>query len=288
MHKARTQIIGILNVTRDSFSDGGRWLAPEDALARAWELAAAADVIDIGAESTHPDAEDVSAEEEIRRLAPVVTALRAQGGGRGVRISVDCYKPEVIAAMLELGVDMINDVTGVADRSAARLLAGSDVDVIVMHNRSPRARAEHAPAAAGEMVAAVIGFFRARVAQLEEAGVAPQRLILDPGMGLFLSADPADSIAVLRAVPRIATLDGWRPGQRWRVCVSTSRKSFIGALLGPRGGPPRQVEARGAGTLATELYAAARGVDFIRTHDAQALRDALTLWAHLAVESADG
>jgi dihydropteroate synthase type 2 len=265
------QTLGIVNVTRDSFSDGGRFLTPERALAHARELVAnGADIIDLGAESTHPDAEDVSAGEEIARLTPLVGPLKAAG----VRVSVDTYKPAVMRAMLGLGVDFINDVTGLRDPQAATVLRDAAARIIVMHSTASGARAERGDVGPASIVDRIVTFFERRVAELAAAGLARDRLILDPGMGFFLSRDPQVSLTVLRNLDRIRALG-------LPVCVSTSRKSFIGALLGSASAP-RPVDERGAGTLATELWAASQGVDYIRTHDVRALRDALTLWNSVA------
>lgn len=265
------QILGILNVTRDSFSDGGRFLAPEAALAHARRLLAdGADLIDVGGESTHPDAEDVSADEEITRLTPVIQALRAAG----VRVSVDTYKPAVIRAMLQMGVEIINDVTALRDPEAVAALRDSQARVILMHSTASGARAQRARVDPTTIVRRIVTFFEQRIAALEAAGVAPQRLILDPGMGFFLSRDPAVSITVLGHLARLADFGLPR-------CVSTSRKSFLGTLLGDAAGK-RPVSQRGAGTLASELWAAAVGVEFVRTHDVRALRDAVTIWNAIA------
>lgn len=299
-----TRIIGILNVTRDSFSDGGRYLEPEDALRRARQLLAdGADIIDIGAESSHPDAEDVSADEEIARLTPVIEALLKQrraaasrDDSAGFLLSVDTYKPEVMRHVLSLGVDLINDITGFRNTDAVAAVRDSPARLIVMHSRSRAARARrdsstppganrsapddrsasepsgqsHEVAAeirSREVVDALLSFFQSRVSKLVEAGIARERLILDPGMGFFLSSAPEPSLAVLANLSSLTALG-------LPVCISTSRKSFIGAVLGTRA-DPRPTDQRAAGTLATELYAVQQGATYLRTHDVRALRDAL-------------
>ncbi len=268
-------IVGILNVTRDSFSDGGRYLDPDTAVAHGLELSSAgAAIIDVGAESTHPDAHDVPDEEQIRRLAPVVRQLKAEG----VTVSIDTHRPAVMAAMLELGADWINDVTALADPEAVAVLRGSDARIVLMHAvRTPRgngggspARAEAIDTDADSIVPRIERFFRQRLDALTEAGISPERVVLDPGMGFFLGRDPAVSLRVLRALPKLGQLG--RP-----LWVSTSRKSFIGQVLGTPD-EPRPTDRRWAGTLATELWAAARGASYIRTHDVAALADAWRLW----------
>ncbi len=264
------QILGIVNVTRDSFSDGGAFITPEAAVRQAGQLAAdGAAFIDLGAESTHPDAEDVSAAEEVRRLTPVAGALKQDG----LRVSIDTYKPEVMGAMLELGVDMINDVTALADPAAVAVVRDANVPVILMHSTAQHARAERREVSAAGIVSRVVNFFRERIETLERVGVARERLILDPGMGFFLGQDPQVSVAMLRGLRELLQLG-------LPVCVSTSRKSFIGALIGgPEG--PRAPAQRGAGTLATELWALSQGAEYVRTHDVRALCDAGRLWKEL-------
>lgn len=268
-------VLGILNVTRDSFSDGGRFLAPAAAIAHARQLVAdGADFVDIGAESTHPDSENVPAEAEIARLAPIVDALIADG----IAVSVDTYKPAVMRAALERGVGIINDVTGLRDPENVAAVVDSNARVIIMHSTAQSARAERRAVAADTIVGRVIEFFAERVASLVAAGIARERLILDPGMGFFLGTDPEVSLAVLRAIPRLRE-------QGLPICISTSRKSFVGALLSDVA--PRPVAQRGAGTLATELWAAHAGAEFIRTHDVRALRDAEKIWKAIAGPRAD-
>ena len=265
-----SHILGILNITRDSFSDGGRYLDPDAALWHARRmLADGADVIDVGAESTNPDAEGVPAEEEIARLTPVVAALKADGA----RVSVDTHKAEVMRHVLALGADYINDVSALRDPDAVNAVRDSDAKLIIMHSTASRARAERVEIDATAIVDRIIAFFQMRMKELNAAGIARERLILDPGMGFFLGSNPATSTAVLRDLPRIAALG-------CPVLVSTSRKSFIGALLGSAN-QPRPVDQRAAGTLATELWSAQHGAAYIRTHDVRALRDALNLWRAL-------
>ncbi len=270
---AITKILGIVNLTRDSFSDGGEYLAPEAALAHARRLIAdGADAVDLGAESTHPDSEDVPPDVEIERLTPVIEQLVSDG----IAVSVDTYKPAVIRHVLRLGVDYINDITALCDPESVAAVRDSDARLIIMHSRSSAARAERGEADPATIVDEIIAFFEQRIAELNAAGVSRERLILDPGMGFFLGGNPRASLAVLREQERLQTFG-------LPVLISTSRKSVIGALLDSES-TPRPVTERAAATLATELWSALHGAAYIRTHDARALRDALALWQAIEPE----
>lgn len=256
------RILGVVNVTPDSFSDGGLYLDPERAAARAREQwAAGADWADLGPASSHPAAPATSAAEELRRLAPVLDRLE----GEGRRLSVDSFLPETQRYALARRVGMLNDVRGFPDPALYPALAAADSLLVIMH-AWPRGEERPEPA---RLLARIEAFFAARMAALEKAGVARARLILDPGMGFFLSSDPAPSLAVLRG------LRGLRERLGAPLLIGVSRKGFLGELTG------RPVNERGAATLAAELFAAEQGVDFIRTHDVAALRDALRVQAAL-------
>lgn len=259
---APVRIFGICNVTRDSFSDGGRALDPEAAGSHALALhAAGADFVDVGAESTHPDAEDVPDDEEIRRLAPVIEALH----GVGARVSVDTWKPEVMADALARGVEVINDVRALRTPGAVEAVRDAEARIVLMHSVARAGRAGRDPAPpAGETVPRILAFFEERIATLTAGGIDRGRLILDPGMGFFLGDSPGPSLEVLAGLPRLAALG-------LPLLVSTSRKSFLGAVL------DRPVAERGPATLATELHARRMGVDYVRTHDVAALVDAVRI-----------
>lgn len=268
------RIFGIVNVTRDSFSDGGRFLAPEQALSRADELlAAGADVIDLGAESTHPDAEDVSAAEEIARLQPLVQQLVA----RGVSVSIDTCKPQVMQHLAGLGASWWNDVHGLRGDGALQVAAAlpSNVRFIVMFSRSAGARAERrvAQASPAQVFDQLLAFCAERLQRCAAVGIAAERLVFDPGMGFFLGPDAAPSLYVLRHLAELRRFS-------CPLLVSVSRKSFLGELTGAA------VDRRGAATLAAELAAVRNGADFVRTHDVAALRHALTVTR--AIEAAGG
>ncbi|MBL8749785.1 MAG: dihydropteroate synthase [Planctomycetes bacterium] len=255
-------VFGILNVTRDSFSDGGRYFDAAAAVAHAEELVAGgADVVDVGAESTHPDAEDVAPDEEIRRLGPVVAELVR----RGIAVSVDTRKPAVMRAMVGAGASWLNDVNGFrsADSMAAAAAAPRGVRFVAMFSRSATGRAERGDDR-GSVCAEVTAFFAERIAAFAKAGVDRDRLVLDPGMGFFLGRTPAPSLEVLRRLPELVAAGG-------PLLVSVSRKSFLGTIAG---GP---MADRGPATLAAETWAVRNGAAFVRTHDPRALRAALAV-----------
>ncbi|HTZ36587.1 MAG TPA: dihydropteroate synthase [Stellaceae bacterium] len=260
-------LLGIVNLTEDSFSDGGRHLDPAAAIAAARRLAAAgAAVIDLGAAASNVAAKPVSPAEEIARLEPVVAALEADG----IAVSIDSFAPETQRFALRRGVAFLNDIEGFADPALYPSLAASRCRLVVMHAVQGRGRARQIAVPPAEIWDRILGFFAARIVELERAGIGRGRLVLDPGMGFFLSSDPAASLRVLAELGRLKRAFGLP------VLVSVSRKSFLGAVTGRRS--PREL---GAATLAAELYAAAAGVDFIRTHDPGALRDALAVTAAL-------
>jgi len=262
---------GIVNITEDSFSDGGRYLTPDAAIAHARALVRdGADAIDLGAASSNPDAKRVTSEEEIARLTPVVDALKNDG----TSISIDTFAPDVQRWALAQGVDYLNDVRGFPDAALYPLLADSDAKLIVMHavqDGGPASRTIRAPAA--DLPDRIISFFEQRIAALTHAGIARDRLILDPGMGLFLGTHADGSFTVLRKLNRINQTFGLP------VLVSVSRKSFLRRLTG------RSKDEAGAATLAAELFAASQGADYIRTHEPRPLKDALAVWRKLTSQA---
>ncbi|WP_298639629.1 dihydropteroate synthase [uncultured Cardiobacterium sp.] len=257
----RTNLMGVLNCTPDSFSDGGRYLDPAAALARARQMRdEGADIIDIGAESTRPGAREVPAAEEIARLTPIVQALVADGQ---CPISIDTKKTAVMAAMLDLGVDLINDVHGLEDDGAPALLARyPHVAICLMHMRGmPDTMQQHTDYA--DVVAEVDTYLHARVAACLDAGINADRLILDPGFGF--GKTPAQNMALIRDCRRFGH-------DRYPVLIGVSRKSTIGHYLG---GAP--VEARLYGSISLATLAAWQGAAIIRAHDIAATRDALRI-----------
>ena len=265
-------LFGIVNITEDSFSDGGRYLDPAAAIAHARALVAAgAEVIDLGAAASNVDAQPVSAAEEIRRLDPVIAALAAEG----IQISVDSFLPEVQRFALGRGIAFLNDIQGFPDPSLYPDLAAASCRLVVMHAVLGRGRAQRVELAADAVWDRIRYFFNERLAALERGGIARERLIVDPGMGLFLSSRPEASLRVLTGLGRLKR-DYGLP-----VLVSVSRKSFLRAITGRA-----FAGETGAATLAAEIYAAEMGADYIRTHDPGALADALKIMAALRSEAA--
>jgi dihydropteroate synthase type 2 len=270
VNNAAPCLFGIVNITEDSFSDGGQYLDPPDAIGHARALVAAgAQVIDLGAAASNVDARPVSAAEEIRRLDPVIAALAADG----TQTSVDSFLPEVQRFALSKGVAFLNDIQGFPDPSVYRELAAASCRLVVMHAVQGRGRARRVELPADEVWERIHYFFVERVAALERGGIARERLILDPGMGFFLSKRPEASLRVLTGLDRLKR-DFGLP-----VLVSVSRKSFLRAITGRA-----SALEMGAATLAAEIYAAEMGADYIRTHDPGALADALKVLAALRSE----
>jgi len=259
-------VLGILNVTEDSFSDGGKYLAPDAALARARTLAKDADVLDIGGASSHPDAKPVAPDVEVARLQSVIPALKKEG----VKISVDTFSPPVQRWALEQNVDYLNDIQGFPDPSLYPALTASRAKLIVMHSVAGRGPATRADIPHSEIFARVCEFFDSRISALTGAGIARERLILDPGMGFFLGAGPENSLTVLRRLPELKSRYGLP------VLVSVSRKSFLRKITG------RTAVESGPASLSAELFAVHQGADYIRTHEPGALKDALAVAAALA------
>ncbi|HEY8947580.1 MAG TPA: dihydropteroate synthase [Rhizomicrobium sp.] len=260
------KILGILNITEDSFSDGGKYLEPAAALAHARDLSKDADILDIGAASSNPDSASVSAKIEIARLENIVPTLRE----KGVPLSIDTFTPEVQRWALEQNVGYLNDIHGFPNAALYPELAGSSAKLIVMHAIQREGRATRTDVPPSEIRGRIHRFFDTRLNALVKAGIARERLIVDPGMGFFLGSDPETSFAVLRALPELKRAFGLP------VLISVSRKSFLRKITGR---PPAE---SGPASLAAELFAALQGADLIRTHDPKALRDGLVLWRELA------
>ena len=256
-------LLGIVNITEDSFSDGGRYLATEVALAHARKFAKdGASVLDLGAAASNPDAKPVAPAEEIARLAPVVAALKEDG----LTVSIDSFSPEVQRWALGQRIEYLNDIQGFPDPGLYPALACAGARLIVMHSVQQRGRATRVGVAPGEVFDRILRFFEDRIAALEKAGVARDRLVLDPGMGFFLGSQPEASFTILRRLPDLKRTFALP------VLISVSRKSFLRTLTG------RAAAEAGPATLAAELFAVCQGADYIRTHDPAALADGLAIW----------
>ena len=254
--------MGIVNVTADSFSDGGRYLDPGRAIEHGLRLRdEGADLVDVGGESTRPGAEPVPADVELARVVPVVEALAREG----VAVSVDTLKPEVMRAAIAAGCAVVNDVNGFQAPGAIEAVAKEKVGVVVMHMQGTPRTMQAAPAYE-DVVAEVAAFLAARARALEAAGVAAGRIAIDPGFGFGKTLE--HNRALFRALPRLASLG-------WALLVGVSRKRMIGDLTG------RALDARAAGSVAAALMAVQNGAAIVRVHDVRETVDAINVWMGL-------
>jgi dihydropteroate synthase len=278
--------MGVVNVTPDSFSDGGLWFGPSDAIAHGLELAeAGADIVDVGGESTRPGALRISEEEELRRVGAVVTELAAAG----ISVSIDTMRVRVAEQALAAGAAMVNDVSGgLADPAMAGLIASAGVPYVVMHWRGHSERM-YERATYGDVVKEVRAELTDRVAALAAAGVDPRQLIIDPGLGF--AKRPAHNWTLLSRLAEIADLD--HPAAPFPVLAAASRKGFIARLLGTGhreiDSPGQQDELRpfpecDAATIALTTYAALAGAWCVRVHAVPGNADAVRVVARLAQE----
>ncbi len=245
----RTRVMGVLNVTPDSFSDGGLFFDPDAAVHRGLEMVdQGTDLIDVGGESTRPGSDPVPAEEEWRRVGPVIQTL---GRKVDVPLSIDTMKPEVARKAIQAGAAIVNDVSGMRDPAMVRTVAEAKSGVVVMHMRgNPKTMQEHTEYA--DVLGEVIGFLADRMAALEAAGVASPDIAIDPGIGFGKSLD--HNLALMRGLGELAALG--HP-----VVVGLSRKSFIGNLGGGEKGE------RLPASLAAAALAVSRGAQVVRAHD---------------------
>jgi dihydropteroate synthase len=247
----RTLLMGVVNVTPDSFSDGGRYLHTEDAVKHGLRLAAdGADILDVGGESTRPGAEPVSIDEEAARVVPVIERLRTEVPD--VAISVDTRHPGVARAALAAGADIVNDVTAASDPDTIDAAIGSGAGLVLMHMQG-EPRTMQADPTYGDVVAEVRGFLADRIAAVVAAGVPRERLCVDPGIGFGKTT--AHNLALLRDIASFRELDV-------PVLVGVSRKRFIGELSGVD-----DLADRLEGTAGAVAWCAGRGVDVVRVHD---------------------
>jgi dihydropteroate synthase len=264
----RPLVMGIVNVTPDSFSDGGRLTDADAAIEHALKLVAqGADILDVGGESTRPGAHRVDAAVEAARVLPVIEAL----AGRGVVVSVDTRKPAVMRQAIEAGAAMVNDVTALTAPGAMAAVQDSSVAVCLMHMQGEPQTMQQAPHY--EDVVGEVGLFLAdRIAACAAAGIARNRLVIDPGFGFGKTL--AHNLLLLRHLDQLAALGV-------PVLAGLSRKSMLGTLTG------RAVDAREYAGVAAHLIAVARGAKIVRVHDVAAMRDALAIW-NAVEEISDG
>lgn len=262
---SQAQVMGILNVTPDSFSDGGRYTAIDDAVGRARQMIEqGAAIIDIGGESTRPGADPVSAGDELARVLPVIEALRAQSD---VFISIDTIKPEVMRAACAAGADMINDVQALRAPGALEAAADSGAAVCLMHMQGEPRTMQKAPAYT-DVVAEVQRFLGERVADCRAAGIARERICIDPGFGFGKTV--AHNLALLRRLALFADDD-------LPLLIGVSRKSMFARLF-----ENDDLAGRINGSVMAAFWAAGQGARIIRTHDVQETAQALTLARALA------
>ena len=256
--------MGVLNVTPDSFSDGGEYATHEAAIAHGRRLLAeGADILDIGGESTRPGADEIYADEQVRRILPVVQTLAAEGAV----ISVDTRSAAVMAAGIAAGARIINDISALEDDAGAlATVARNGAHLVLMHKQGSPATMQRNPRY-NDVVGDVEGYLRRRLATCVAAGIAPERIAIDPGIGFGKTLE--DNVALIRAIPRFASLGP-------PLLVGLSRKSFIGRMSGEE--DPR---ARLPGSLAAALMAVEHGAHILRVHDVGATRQALAVWQGL-------
>jgi len=263
----RPLVMGILNVTPDSFSDGGQYAMRADALRQAERMMLeGADIIDIGGESTRPGAPPVPLDEELERVIPLIEQLR----GANVPLSVDTYKPEVMRHALSAGADLINDIWGFRMPGAVDAVRDSDCGLCVMHMLGEPQTMQLGEPAYGDVVGEVRQFLEERVAVLTQAGIARGRISVDPGFG-FGKAVVEHNYALLARLADTAP----RAEPPYPILAGMSRKSMIGAVTG------RAAPERVAGSIAAAVLAAERGAAILRVHDVAQTVDALKVWAAL-------
>jgi dihydropteroate synthase len=257
--------MGIVNVTPDSFHDGGRYATAADAVAQAQRLIEeGADILDLGGESTRPGASPVPVDEELARVLPVLESVRAAG----VALSVDTRHPEVMRGALAAGAAMVNDVNALRAPGAIEAIVGTDASVCLMHMQGDPRTMQRAPCYT-DVVAEVTAFLRERIDVCVAAGIRRDRIVVDPGFGFGKRFE--DNVALARALP---SLGGLAP-----VLVGMSRKTMIGVMTGRDSTADRL-----AGSIAAALWAAQQGAAILRVHDVAATRDALAVWRRLEGE----
>lgn len=263
----RPRIMGIVNVTPDSFSDGGAWFDPDAAVAHALELVAqGADILDIGGESTRPGANPVAVDDELKRVIPVIRKLAAQ---IDIPISIDTMKSTVAQAAIDAGAQIINDVSAFThDERMTDVALTSDCGIILMHMQGTPQTMQQEPCY-NDVLGEVRDYLLQRVQDLSDRGISPGRIVLDPGIGFGKTA--AHNLTLLRNVASFR-----ETGQP--VLIGHSRKRFLQKILG------RPVEERLAGTIGVSIALAQQHADILRVHDVAAVKDAIAAWQCLVKE----
>jgi len=255
---SRTLVMGIVNVTPDSFYDGGHHSQRDAALVHAHQLIQeGADLLDIGGESTRPSAQSISMQEELDRIMPVIEGLH----GAPVPLSVDTYKPEVMRSALAAGASMINDINALQQPDALAVVAASDAAVCLMHKQGPPQTKQQPHYQ--DVVAEVLQFLRSRTLSAQKAGIARERIMVDPGFGFDKTL--AHNLALLRHLDEFSVLGV-------PLLAGLSRKSMLGTITG------QDVEHRVHASVAAALLAVMRGACMVRVHDVRATVDALKIW----------
>ena len=250
----RTQIMGVLNITPDSFSDGGRYLDVGRAIAYAHQIREdGADIIDIGGESSRPGALPVSIDEELARVLPVIEEL---ANGTETLISIDTYKPTVARRALQAGAHIVNDITALSGTNMAAVVAEMDAGLILMHMKGVPRTMQRSPVYR-DLIPEILTFLRQRIDKAQVEGVCPDRIMIDPGIGFGKTGE--HNLEILRCLGRFRSLG--KP-----ILIGTSRKSFIGKILN-QPNPDDRLE----GTAATVAWAIAHGADVVRVHDVKAM-----------------
>jgi len=258
---SRPHVMGIVNVTPDSFSDGGKYSSTELAVAHAIELVEqGADILDIGGESTRPGATPVSLEDELQRVLPVIEQLAKRVD---VPLSIDTYKPEVMRAAIAAGADIVNDVRALQEPHALDIVAASNVGVCLMHMQGTPQTMQLEPQY-DDVVAEVAGFLQSRVQAAQAAGIAAERITLDPGFGF--GKRTVHNIALLQQLPVLQALG-------YPLLVGLSRKSVLGKITG------EDVDSRLYASLAASVIATMKGAAIVRVHDVKATAEALKVVA---------
>ncbi|HZW24815.1 MAG TPA: dihydropteroate synthase [Gallionella sp.] len=255
----RPLVMGIVNVTPDSFSDGGRYVSTAAAIDHAHKLMAdGADILDVGGESTRPGAQPVGLQEEMDRVLPVIEGLR----GIDIPVSIDTFKPAVMRAAIAAGASMVNDINALQQADALQAVAGSGAAVCLMHMQGAPQTMQQQPEYR-DVVDEVAGYLRGRIAAAEAAGIARERIVIDPGFGFGKTL--AHNLALLRRMDAMCALGV-------PVLAGLSRKSMLGAITG------RDVGERQAASVAAALIAVQRGAAIVRVHDVRETADALKIW----------